>query len=465
MKKILAVLMLYFSVCSSYALDLKGLQNAHDPGTITKDGDTYFNFTTGTGIWYSTSTDLITWSAGAGPVFSATNYPSWIASNFPNWAKGDFWAPDLIQMNSYYYLYYSVTDTFGQSKSAIGVARTASLKNPSWTDLGIVIQSSTAAGQLNAIDAQLFRDFDGKVYMSYGSFFGGIGVAEINQSTGKLATNVTKVLGGNGLDMEGATITRNGAYYYLFVNRGNCCANPLTNTTYSMEIYRSSNVLGPYSSGGTIMPTTDSSAPTHRGPGHVGILKQDGCNYVSTHYVDTADGGAKLQIMKMTYDSNGWPVLTRNFTSISSCGGVSDGMYTVKSGYSGNLMTVAGASTTNGAMVQQASSTGAKNQQWYVIGHGDTYYSIINANSLLSLDDYNNSTSSGTPIAQWGYWGGDGQQWNLISSGSNHKIKTKLSGMMVDVNQSSSANAQLIQLPVSASGNANTSQLWTLTRK
>ena len=66
MKKLLAVLCLCLHALAAQAINLAGLQNAHDPGTITKDGDTYFNFTTGTGIWYSTSTDLTTWQGGRG---------------------------------------------------------------------------------------------------------------------------------------------------------------------------------------------------------------------------------------------------------------------------------------------------------------------------------------------------------------------------------------------------------------
>ena len=55
MKNFLAALCLLLCTASAPAIELAGLKNAHDPGTITKDGDTYFNFTTGTGIWYSTS--------------------------------------------------------------------------------------------------------------------------------------------------------------------------------------------------------------------------------------------------------------------------------------------------------------------------------------------------------------------------------------------------------------------------
>jgi arabinan endo-1,5-alpha-L-arabinosidase len=201
--RLLAALGLVFWTATASALTLQGVQNAHDPGTITKDGDTYFNFTTGTGIWYSTSTDLVTWTAGPAPVF--TTYPSWITTKIPSFA-GSFWAPDVIHMNGYYYLYYAVS-TFGTSVSAIGVARSASLKSPSWTDLGIVVESYGGSAEINAIDPAVFRDHDGKVYLSYGSFFGGIGVAEINQGTGKLATSVTTILGGSGADIEATAIT------------------------------------------------------------------------------------------------------------------------------------------------------------------------------------------------------------------------------------------------------------------
>jgi arabinan endo-1,5-alpha-L-arabinosidase len=463
MIRLLTAVLLFLSSFTCSALDLTGVQNAHDPGTLTKDGDTYFNFTTGTGIWYSTSTDLVNWTGGPAPVF--TTYPSWIANKVPNFS-GSFWAPDVVYMNGYYYLYYSVS-TFGTSNSAIGVARSKSLKSPSWTDLGIVIQSNGGSTELNAIDPAVFRDHDGKVYMAYGSFFGGIGVAEINQSTGKLATNVTQLLGGNGLDMEGAYITRNGQYYYLFVNRGKCCQG--SNSTYYVEVYRSTSVNGPYTGGNTyggtntVMPNVDSTAPNHKGPGHVGVLKQDGCNYVSTHYYDTNDSGnAKLQILKMTYDANGWPVMTRNFTSITSCGGISDAPYVFTSALSGKAMTVAGASTVNGALVQQLTYSASASQQWYVIGHGDGYYSVINANSLLSLDDYNNSTTAGTNIDQWGYWAGNGQQWSFATAtGGNYTVKNRLSGMVLDVKAKSTAdNAQIIQY----TANGGTNQMWSLAR-
>jgi arabinan endo-1,5-alpha-L-arabinosidase len=453
-KKLLAACCLMLGYACASAVTLAGLQNAHDPGTVTKDGDTYFNFTTGQGIWYSTSTDLVTWSGGPGPVFATT--PSWIANKIPNFG-GSFWAPDVIHMNGYYYLYYSVS-TFGTSSSAIGVARSLSLKNPSWQDLGIVVESFGGSSEINAIDPSLLRDHNGKVYMSYGSFFGGIGVAEINQSTGKLNGSVTKIWGGNHADIEAPAITRNGNYYYLFVNRGACCKG--SNSTYYVEVQRATSITGPYSGTRTVLANVDAN---FKGPGHVGVLKQDGCNFVSTHYYDTnANGDAKLQFHKMTYSSD-WPVLTRNFSSFAGCGGISDGTYAFKSRLSGKVLTVAGAATGNGALVQQATDTGAKHQSWYVIGQGDGYYSVINANSLRSLDNFNNSTTAGTDIAQWDYWAGAGQRWRFASPATGYQtVANQLSGMVLDVKgKSLSENAQIIQYTVTNGSN----QQWSLQRR
>jgi arabinan endo-1,5-alpha-L-arabinosidase len=453
-KYLLAVSCLLLGLAPAAAVNLAGLQNAHDPGTITKDGDTYFNFTTGTGIWYSTSTDLVTWTGGPAPVF--TTYPSWIGNKIPNFG-GSFWAPDVVHMNGYYYLYYSVS-TFGTSSSAIGVARSASLKTPSWQDLGIVVESFGGSTEINAIDPAVFRDHDGKVYMSYGSWFGGIGLAEINQSTGKLAGSVSKIWGGGHQDIEAPYIVREGAYYYLYVNRGNCCKG--VDSTYYVQVQRATSVTGPYTDTRTILPNLDAN---FKGPGHIGVLKQDGCNFVSTHYYDLNDGGnAKLQFHKMTY-SGGWPVMTRSFPSFAGCGGISDGNYAFKSRLSGKVLTVAGAGTGNGALVQQATDTGAKHQSWYVVGHGDGYYSIINANSLRSLDNYGNSTTAGTDIAQWDYWAGNGQQWRFASPAAGYQtVANLLSGMVLDVKAKSlSENAQIIQYTLTNGSN----QQWALQRR
>lgn len=46
------------------AVTLTFQQNAHAPGAIVKDGGICFNFTTGTGVWYSRSKDPVNWNGG-----------------------------------------------------------------------------------------------------------------------------------------------------------------------------------------------------------------------------------------------------------------------------------------------------------------------------------------------------------------------------------------------------------------
>ncbi|MBE8716206.1 family 43 glycosylhydrolase [Cellvibrio polysaccharolyticus] len=455
--KCCSLLLLGFSLTSvlpATALDLTGLVNSHDPGAIVRDGDTLFHFTTGHGVWYSTSTNLTHWTGAPSTVFGSS-WPSWINSAVPGF-DGHFWAPDVIQMGNYYYLYYSAS-TFGSSTSAIGVARSPSLKNPAWQDLGVVVQSYGGFTEMNAIDPALFRDYDGKVYMSYGSFFGGIGIAEINQSTGKLASSVSHIYGGGHQDIEAPYITRDGDYYYLFVNRGSCCQG--ANSSYYVQVSRSTSIYGPWSGTRTILGNVSGK---YKGPGHIGLLKENGCNYVSTHYYDLNDNGnAKLDILRMTY-SGGWPVLTRNFSSVSSCGGVSDGIYSLTARHSNRALAVDNASTANGAFVEQYGYSGAANQKWYVIGQNAGNYSLINVNSLKSLDVWELSTAPGARIAQWDYWGGDGQKWKLDASGSHFVVRSVLSGLALDVLNMSTANdAQVIQWNLTGA----TNQQWSMIRR
>lgn len=439
---LIRVLFLLCLSVNASALTLTGTDNSHDPAALVRDGGTYYHFTTGDGIWYSTSQDLVDWSAGPQPVFPS-GWPAWIDGAVPDF-EGHFWAPDIIYMDGYYYLYYSVS-TFGSSRSAIGVVRTPSLNNPDWQDQGMVISSSGGTNEKNAIDPALFRDDDGRVYMSYGSWFDGIGLVEIDPSTGKAIGGVTHLYGGGHQSIEAPYITRNNGYYYLFVNRGTCCDG--LNSTYYIEVGRSTSIAGPYSGWRTILPNRDGK---YHGPGHVGLLQESGCNYVSTHYYDATDNGAaKLGILSMRY-SGGWPTMTRDFTP-GNCptesGPPADGTYVIEARHSGKALTVENNSTDNGANVEQRGYSGTAGQRWQLTDVGDGYYSLINENSGRSLDVWELSTDTGANIAQWDYWAGDGQQWQLIDAGDGYfHIRSRLSGHLLDVDaRSLSDGANIIQ--------------------
>lgn len=73
-----------------FALD--GHYGSHDPGALIKDGNKYWMFTTGAGIYAAYSEDLFKWTPGPKTVFPIGTWPEWINEAVPGF-DGFFWAP------------------------------------------------------------------------------------------------------------------------------------------------------------------------------------------------------------------------------------------------------------------------------------------------------------------------------------------------------------------------------------
>ena len=114
----------------------------------------------------------------------------------------------------------------------------------------------------NAIDPNVFFDADGeRLYLSYGSWSGGMFLLELDRTTGKAVypgvDSVDEVsgnyvdryfgvhlIGGDHQSGEGPYITydRESGYYYLYCTYGGLAANG----GYNMRLFRSKAVTGPY---------------------------------------------------------------------------------------------------------------------------------------------------------------------------------------------------------------------------
>jgi Glycosyl hydrolases family 43/Protein of unknown function (DUF1573) len=155
----------------------------HDPSTIIKCGNEYWFFSTGMGITSHHSTDLVNWRPGP-RIFTGT--PDWATNAVPG-NNGSFWAPDVIHLGDRYLLYYSVS-IGGKRTSVIGLATNPTLDpaaaNYHWTDHGLVIGTSSK-DNFNAIDPSVFHDEDGKLWLSFGSFWSGIKLIQLEPKTGK----------------------------------------------------------------------------------------------------------------------------------------------------------------------------------------------------------------------------------------------------------------------------------------
>jgi arabinan endo-1,5-alpha-L-arabinosidase len=290
----------------------------HDPSTIIKCGDEYWIFYTGRGIPSYHSTDLNAWESGP-PVFSVQ--PAWTAELVPGNRWTYFWAPEIVHLENRYLLYYAVS-TFGKNVSAIGLATNVTL-NPNdpqyhWVDCGPVIHSSTN-DEFNTIDPAIAQDADGKLWMSFGSFWSGIKLVQLDPATGKrLAADSAIYSLAHNDSIEASYLYRHDAYYYLFVNWGLCCRG--TNSTYEVRMGRSKQITGPYldadgvdmmeDGGSSFLKTTGSFI----GPGQVGIFSEGGTNWLSCHFYDGERRGmSTLAILPLEWNTNGWPEVNARF--------------------------------------------------------------------------------------------------------------------------------------------------------
>lgn len=278
----------------------------HDPTFVKKPDGTYLVAHTGDNIALKTSTDRTAFR-NAGAVFP--NGASWTTAY--TGGSRNLWAPDLSYQNGRYYLYYSAS-TFGSNKSAIFLATSTTGASGSWTNQGLVIESS-GSNDYNAIDPNLVVDDQGRWWLSFGSFWSGIKLVQLNPSTGKRSdSTIRSVAGRGGGAIEAPTIVKHGSHYYLFVSFDRCCAGAAS--TYRVMVGRSTSVTGPYvarngtamtSGGGTEILAGQGSI---HGPGHQDVFSDSDSDIITYHYY-TDSGASQLGINWLAWDSAGWPYL------------------------------------------------------------------------------------------------------------------------------------------------------------
>ena len=155
------------------------------------------------------------------------------------------------RVNSAHYSFTNIPELFRE-----GIFSKRDLENAPWfNDRG----EYNDAVYPNCIDPALFYDADGRLWMTYGSFFGGTYVMPIVESTGKPDYNYMKNCEGydkyfgkkivataydTELSGEGAFITYDkvSGYYYLFISYNGLGALG----GYNIREFRSENPDGPY---------------------------------------------------------------------------------------------------------------------------------------------------------------------------------------------------------------------------
>lgn len=238
--------------------------SVHDPAVIKVDNTFYI---TGSHMAEAKSDDLINWTSISDSVANQTLFED-IKNDLKealDWGKTTtFWASDWIKLNDgRYYLYYCVCE--GTSpQGAIGYAVADSIDGP-FENLGLLVKSSgkdilkyndingeekiyNSNVDPNAIDPAVFYDAEGRLWMMYGSYSGGIYILELNPDNGSVldgqGTYGKKMLGGYHSQIEAPYVTysKETGYYYLFLSFGGLTAD----SGYNMRVARSENPYGPY---------------------------------------------------------------------------------------------------------------------------------------------------------------------------------------------------------------------------
>jgi arabinan endo-1,5-alpha-L-arabinosidase len=293
----------------------------HDPSVIVENG-VWASFQTGdTGglhqgaIKVKTSPDGITWT-NAGAV--GKGIPKWGMKEIGYRAQ-NIWAPSVSKHGDRWYLYYSLS-SFGLQFSAIGLmtneAFDASKPGEGWIDQGMVLKS-TGRDDFNAIDPYRIDTSDGRAWLSYGSFWSGIKLRELDPVTGLLLAEGTPRYDlawyGGGV-IEASAILEHEGKFYLFVSYDRCCAG--VDSTYRMMVGRADAVTGPYlgkdgtdllKAGATELQKGDAH---YIGPGGQEPVFGTESPMLVYHYYDGTDlGVSKIQIVSIGWDADGWPVL------------------------------------------------------------------------------------------------------------------------------------------------------------
>jgi len=271
----------------------------HDPATIAEcDGKYYTWGTGGSGL---VSEDGWVWTSG---------------ERIPNVGA----APDMIKIGDRYLLAYSTTGGgLGGGHAGTIVTCFGKTLDPKSPDYGfpaaaerITVAHSEVDEDCDAIDAGLIMTPEGRLFVTFGTYFGFIRMTELDPKTGARLDSLTEDIN-IAVDCEATTMIYHDGYYYLLGTHGTCCDG--INSTYNIVCGRSKSPTGPFidnvgrdmveGGGKMVLGARDG----YTGAGHFGrTIIEDGVEKMSFHW--EADyyqsGRSTLAILPIVW-RNGWP--------------------------------------------------------------------------------------------------------------------------------------------------------------
>ena len=271
----------------------------HDPSTIVECDGKYYTFGTGGGGLISE--DGWRWNGGAV-------------------RPGGGAAPDAMKIGDRYLVAYGATGGSSNHKGAIFTMWNKTL-DPNSPDFKysepVLVATSDGYEECDAIDPGLMLDpTTGRLWMTYGTYFGFSRVVELDPKTGGLVNGSEPV--DIAVAVEATVMTYHDGWYYLLATHGSCCDG--SNSTYNIVVGRSKNVTGPFvdNVGRTMLQGGGKMVAATRGrligPGHFGrIVVEEGIEKMSLHYeADLDQSGRSVLGIRPLLWKDGWPVAGDN---------------------------------------------------------------------------------------------------------------------------------------------------------
>ncbi|MFC7624433.1 family 43 glycosylhydrolase [Microlunatus sp. GCM10028923] len=290
-----------------------------DPSVIRGRDGYWYAYTTSKLITIQRSRDLITWEP-AGTVFNEANRPDWFRETT------GIWAPDISWLDGRYVITFSAIDAAiaPNPNRSIGVASAPTPTGPWQADPAPVIPPGTwqpfpdqPARMQGIIDSELFAAPDGRRYLYYGGFGGGVFVQEVDRQVRQRIGDPVQVIREDAF--EAPFLVRRDGWYWLFFSTGHCCLVP--NSGYTVSVARSKSPTGPFVDrtgartdapypGGTPVLTPNGNAWT--GTGHsTQATDAAGQDWLVYHALDRHRSAPLVRSMYLDRLDwiDGWPVV------------------------------------------------------------------------------------------------------------------------------------------------------------
>ncbi len=248
-----------------------------DPCVLRHDG-TYYLYATSdiyNGYYVWTSSDLVHWQH-RGYAYHKTD---------ASWGRFHFWAPEVVERNGVFYLFYCASPSFqiANSGKSVCVATAESPLGPFRDAVAPLLKVGH-----DTIDAHCFRDDDGKAYLFFVMEHGGNKIFAAPLADDLLALTATPTFcieaekpwesAGEWRVNEAPFVVKHGGWYYLLFS-GNGFSDP----NYAVGYATSRSPLGPWRkySGNPIL----ARKPGVSGPGHNCLVQSpDGKEWFSVHH-------------------------------------------------------------------------------------------------------------------------------------------------------------------------------------